>query len=264
MILTDISDSVIDTINNPKALIVVNSIGVIATAGFAALGMHYADKKIREENLVGIDAYKTMAFYQIGTGVSAAITIAAGISAGNKYEAGIGELAALYYIERQRTKELEQKNKDLIESAKEIVGKNKTDKIEAAAVEKEMDRTRIIPDEIVDTGEGLYIFYDQLTKQTFRSSYEKIQTHMASLANLLVDETEIDVDTYCDYMHLKRIPFGDKMIWNLNYANNPFISGNWRYSVVDKEYNGSEHVACGVIIVDEPTTKKSFNTFGDF
>ena len=264
MILTDISDSVIDTINNPKALIVVNSIGVIATAGFAALGMHYADKRIREENLVGMDAYKTYALYQIGTGVSAAITIAAGLRAGSKYEASIGDLAALYFIERQRTKELEQKNKDLIESAREVVGENKTKKIESAAVEKEMDRTRITPDEIVDTGEGLYIFYDQLTKQTFRSSYEKIQTHMASLANLLIDETEIDVDTYCDYMHLKRVPFGEKMVWNINHQSNPFISGNWRYSVVDKEYNGSEHVACGVIMVDEPETKRSYNAFGDF
>lgn len=264
MILTDISDSVIDTINNPKALIVVNSIGVIATAGFAALGMHYADKKIREENLVGIDAYKTMAVYQIGTGVSAAITIAAGISAGSKYEASIGDLAALYFIERQRTKELEQKNRDLLDSSKEIVGENKTHKIEAASVEKEMARAKLVPGEIVETGEGKYMFYDELVKQYNRSSYEAKQRHFAELADLIVRETEITVDDYCDYMNLNRIPFGDKMVWNLNHMDNPFVSGNWRYSVVDKEYNESEHVPCGVIIVDEPETKKSYNSFGDF
>lgn len=256
--LDDIRDSlvtpILDCLKNPEFLNKAGNIFTAMTGVSAAVGMHYADKILLESDKKDWKTWGEAASCFIPAAGFLYLSNKSHNMSGDIYKANIGELTAGYLL---ISKSYEDYKASMRKASEEMFGKNKADKLEAAAAQNRTDM-RPLTGPVQQSGIGKSLFWDETTRQYLLSSYEEVKTNLASLADLMNDEGEISVDQYCDIMGLKRIPYGDGQVWNkITMGLNPFLLKNVNWSsTFAEDYEGHEKIPCGNIYISKPMPKE--------
>ena len=121
---------------------------------------------------------------------------------------------------------------DFKESAKEVVGENKTRKIEDEARKKKFDQYQDKQgDYIFETGHGNTLCCDSITGRIFRSDIEFIRGRIDVLNERLPYEEFISLNTYYDSLGLDGTKYGDEQGWHYNPESYARDGGKINYEI---------------------------------
>lgn len=111
----------------------------------------------------------------------------------------------------------ETKLKDFKEKTEELVGKNKKEKIEDAIAKDKVINTPPDDHNVITTGLGETLCYDQWSGRYFRSDIESIKKAQNDLNAVLISDMWVSLNDLYYKIGLPGIKIGNELGWNLNY-----------------------------------------------
>ena len=241
----------------PQVLTGICVAGIFGTGVTATVGTVKACKKIEiikkergVDKLTAKDVVKNCWIYYIPTGVTIAVSSAAGIISCKKSTAANAMLATLL----QTT---EANKNDIIEAAEEVVGKKKTREIESKASEKAIEKNPPKEDSIICTKYGDYLFRDSISGMFFRSSHAAVDKGILEF-NKAMNEGP-DEGEYCfgDIFREWGVDFND-----LNQPNIWVVQDTWcthpvEYRIADGHHPITGEPCATIIWVTPPFDRDS-------
>ena len=136
-------------------------------------------------------------------------TIACIISANSINQRRNAALATVYNLTRVAFKEYEEK-------VVEQIGKNKATKIKDEVAAEHLKSNPASQTEVIFTGKGEVLCYDELSGRYFKSDIEQIRRKINDVNKTLIDEMWINLNDFYYELGLSGTKFGDLMGWELD------------------------------------------------
>lgn len=203
------------TANSPVLLVGATITGVVATgvlaakAGYKARGI--VDEAQAERGPEGAPlttqekAKLTWLCYAVPA-VTGASTITACMGVHFVHTKRFAELAGLYAITSGKLD-------DYKDMAEEALGTKKKQEFQDRMAQKSADAAGFDNREVLMTG-GSELCYDDLTGRYFMSTMGEIQSVVNEVNSILIDEGEVDLNTFYDRLGLPNIPWGLDFGWS--------------------------------------------------
>lgn len=155
----------------------------------------------------------------IGAGSIACII--GGVVSGQKK---LAAMSALYSMSEQALKEYK-------EAAIETVGEKKANTIDDTVTDNKMKRTEI-PDELVlNTGEGITLFFDEWTGRYFRSNIDYVKRYVNDCNSAIVHGDAMTLNEWYGGLGLPMITAGDEIGWDCD----ALIEMGYKSKLTDKD-----------------------------
>lgn len=162
------------------------------------------------DRLEPMDTIKTAGPYVVPTLVFGAVGVGCVLGA-NKMNLDRGAaMAAAYAIS-------ETSLRNYREHTREIVGEKKEKEIREEIAKdsyKEAEKNNKVL--VLSNGSGDFWIYDELTRQRFKSTVQKVHDAIIRLNYKQIHEGPISVNEYCSEMEEENIEFGDAIGWDIN------------------------------------------------
>lgn len=103
------------------------------------------------------------------------------------------------------------------DAVKAVVGDKKEEEIRAVAAKNRVDnKPPINTDQIVSTGKGNALCYDELSKKYFWSDPAKVREAILTLNERIMDERTISLNDYWSEIGLPETPIGELVCWSID------------------------------------------------
>lgn len=136
-------------------------------------------------------------------------TIACIISANSINQRRNAALATVYNLTRVAFKEYEEK-------VVEQIGKNKAAKIKDEVAAEHLKSNPASQTEVIFTGNGEVLCYDELTGRYFKSDIERIRRKINEMNKILLNDMWVNLNDFYYELGLPGTRFGDLMGWSLD------------------------------------------------
>lgn len=168
------------------------------------------NKPVEDITLTKKETIKAVGKYYIPTIVSAGLATTCIIGANRENRKRNAILAGAYTMSEAARKELRQQ---IVES----LGEKKAQMIDDEIAKKKLEAAPVAnPTNIVDTGDGTTLCYDEYTDRYFHSSPEKIHQAINKLNERLLTEHWIPLNDYYYTIGIPIVKDGDDRGWNLD------------------------------------------------
>lgn len=164
----------------------------------------------KADDIPKMDYVKACAKHVIPTGLSLAVQTSSGIAYASTMSKENAALAAI-----ASASELAKNN--VIEAVKENLGKEKAGDVEEAAAEKTLERRPVSNREVVTTGYGMDLCYDEYTDRYFYCSADHLRKVMNDMNARILREMYVTFNEVYSEIGLKRVAFGDSVCWNVDH-----------------------------------------------
>lgn len=216
------------TANSPVLLVGTAIAGVVATGILAAKGGYKARGIIDEattekgEPLSTQEAIKlTWLCYAIPA-ITGASTIISTVGVHTIHTKRHAALAGLYAVTSNKLD-------DFTEKAEELLGPKKTQALNDGVAQSGLERSDGDNNEVIITGQGTELCFDDLSGRFFYGSMAVIQNGINEVNRMLIEDGDATLNDYYDFIGLPLIPLGEDMGWS-----GPKIEGRFG-SVVSKD-----------------------------
>lgn len=201
------------TANSPVLLFGTSIAGIITTgivsarAGYKARGIVDAKQAEQPETPLTTKekAQLTWLCYAV-PGVTMASSIAAVTGLHVVHSKKNATLAGLYALSMNKLD-------DVQEEAEKLLGTKKTQQLNDALAQKQIDKHGNY-DEPYVTGDGTDLWYDVWTDRFFHSSMNAIAAGVNEANSFLLKEGDLDLNTFYDKIGLNSIPSGTELGWS--------------------------------------------------
>lgn len=102
------------------------------------------------------------------------------------------------------------------EKVEETIGAKKAKVIEDKVAQDEVKRIPMVPEKVVETGNGEFLFLEPKTGRYFRSSKEFIDKITVKLNSALMNEMWVPLNDFFDELGLDTCELGRDLGWNVN------------------------------------------------
>jgi hypothetical protein len=140
-------------------------------------------------------------------GVTGASTIAAAVGIHTIHTKRANTMAALYAVTSTKLD-------DYTERAEELLGPKKTQQVRDEVAQKAVDRNPPENNEVVITGHGTELCYDEISGRYFMSSVAKLEDANNEVNRRLIDDGDCSLNDYYDFVGLPPIPWGLQYGWS--------------------------------------------------
>lgn len=237
--------------NSPTILTIMGCSGVVGTAIMAsrATAVSTADYISKNEPMTTKELIKEYWQNYIPPAIMGGASIACIIGANTISTKRQLALASAYTLAETSLKEYQ-------EEVKELIGEKKHEKIEDNIAKKHLE-TKSVPseDQVIVTGTGDTLCYDDYTGRYFESSVEKIKRAENELNKRLMSEMFISLNELYYAIGLPSVPVGNEMGWNIDEEG--LIDITYSAQIVD--YKDKETPCIVIRYIVGPR----FNVYGD-
>lgn len=206
------------TANSPVLLLGTTIAGVVTTGVLAAKAGYKARGMVDEAEgrypgategqiLTTQDKIKLTWLCYAVPGVTGASTIAAAVGIHTIHTKRANTMAALYAVTSTKLD-------DYTEKAEELLGPKKTQQVRDEVAQKAVDRNPPENNEVVITGHGTELCYDEISGRYFMSSVVKLEDANNEVNRRLIDDGECSLNDYYDFVGLPPIPWGLQYGWS--------------------------------------------------
>lgn len=199
------------TANSPVLLVGAAVAGVVATGvlaargGYKARGIVDAAQAEVEEPLTVQTKVKLTWLCYVPAALTGVTTIASCLGVHMIHTKRHAALVGLYAA-------VSGKADDYREKAEELLGTKKTQQLRDVLGQEAVDSVDMDDAVIVEGGTELML--DMWTQRPIKSNMNKIDAAVNECNSMLIDEGELDLNTWYDRIGLPGIPSGDDMGWN--------------------------------------------------
>lgn len=209
----------------PEIMVAVGVANIFISIGLAIDGTRRATKAINEKReiiskaehkpvaevtLTKKEVVKTTAKYYVPTAISAVLATSCVIGANRENRKRNAILASAYTLSETARKELRQQ-------IVETFGEKKAQLVDDELAKKKLEQVPVAnPTNIIDTGDGTTLCYDEYTDRYFYSSPERIKQNINKLNERLLTEHWIPLNDYYYINGIGIIKDGDEKGWNLD------------------------------------------------
>ena len=102
------------------------------------------------------------------------------------------------------------------EKAEELLGPKKTQALNDHMAQKAVDKNDFVNNEVIITGDGNELFYDELSGRYFGSNLASIEKAAGELNFNLSKHGDVNIGQFWEDIGLPRIELGDEYGWNCN------------------------------------------------
>lgn len=201
------------TANSPVLLVGTAIAGVIATGVLAAKGGYNArgvvDKATEEKGeplSVQEQVQLTWLCYAAPV-LTGATTIVSTIGVHTIHTKRHAALAGLYAIAANKAD-------DYTEKAEELLGTKKTQQLNNEHAQKQIDKNPIDNHEVIITDQGTELCYDDWSGRYFMGSMQVMESAVNEVNRHLLDEGDVNLNDFYDYVGLPPIPMGTDFGWS--------------------------------------------------
>ena len=204
--------------NSPEILTGIGIAGMITTTVLAVKATPKAVKIIEEfeesvlldhEKIKPIDAVKLTWKYYIPSAVTGAISIACLIGASSVNAKRYTALTTAYKLSETALTEYRDK-------VVETIGEKKEQTVRDAIAKDKIDNNPVIKQEIIITGKGDTLCYDQLSDRYFKSDIDKLKRAEVEINNRMFEEMYISLNDFYTEIGLKETDLGEELGWDIN------------------------------------------------
>lgn len=103
---------------------------------------------------------------------------------------------------------------DYREKAEELLGNNKTQTLNNEHGQRSVDRNPIEDNEVIITGNGTELFYDDWSGRYFQSSMGLVESAINEVNRQLIDEGDAALNDFYERVGLSPIPMGNRFGWS--------------------------------------------------
>lgn len=214
------------TANSPVLLVGTAITGIVATGVLAARG-GYKARGIIDEAQAKLDTepesrqLTVQEQFQLTwlcyaapalTGASTVLSVVGVHTIHNKRHAA---LAGLYAVTTNRIDEYTEK-------AEELLGPKKTQELTNAVAQKRIDETELVNHEVIITGEGKELCYDEWSGRYFMGSLPIIEQAINEVNRSLLNDDGASINDFYDWVGLTPIESGNDMGWSGKKINGKF------------------------------------------
>ena len=201
------------TANSPVLLVGTAIAGIAATgvlaakAGYKARGIvDEHEQEIGRETTIQEKAQLTWLCYSVPalTGASA---IAATVGVHTIHTKRHAALAGLYAVTSNKLD-------DYRDKAEELLGPKKTQELNNGVAQKAVDRNPPKDHEVIILDNGDELCYDEWSGRYFKGSVNKVEAAVNEINRLLMDNGEVSLNDYYDYVGLGTISMGTRFGWS--------------------------------------------------
>jgi hypothetical protein len=200
------------TANSPVLLLGTSIAGIVATGILAAKGGYKARGIIDDATAdkgepltVQEKVQLTWLCYAV-PGVTAASTIASSVGMHTIHTKRANAMAALYAVTAGKLDDYQDK-------AEELLGTKKTQQLNNELAQKTIDGNPLENNEIILTGNGTELMYDDWSGRYFDGSVAVVEAAVNEINRQLIDDGEASLNDYYDHVGLPPIPMGVRFGW---------------------------------------------------
>lgn len=201
------------TANSPVLLVGTAIAGVVATGVLAAKGgykargiIDAAEDEKGEELSTQEKVQLTWLCYAVPA-ITGASTIAAAVGVHTIHTKRHAALAGLYAVTSNKLD-------DYREKAEELMGPKKTQELNDGVAQKAVDRNPVEDNEVIITGHGTELCYDEWSGRYFLSSVSKMEDAANSVNRMLIDEGDVSLNDFYEFLGIPPIPMGASFGWS--------------------------------------------------
>lgn len=201
--------------NNPSLLIIAGLVGMGISVIFAvestpkAMRIIEEEKKKKEEPLTKKEIVKATWKCYVPTAISFGLSMASILMANSMNKRRQEAFAAAYSIAETSLRSYQEK-------VKEVIGEKKEREIRDELAISKMRETPLISKEVIFTGKGETLCFDELSGRYFRSDRVELDKIFAQLNVRLRNEMYISVNEYWYAIGLSYQDIGDDLGWNID------------------------------------------------
>lgn len=209
--------------NSPVMLLVLGCVGVAATAVTAVFDKEKYDtiieevkteKEEKQEEIKKTDVIKVVAKSYWRTAVVGIFSICC-IIASNRITAGqLATMGAAYAAS-------ENKRKEFMQKATEVVGEKKVNDIKDKITEEKMMKAVENPTTIVNMGVGEQLFYEAWSGRVFTSDMESVRKGINDANAEFLNTDSVTFNEYCTFISNGKLEDvkGGEMGWSTEFCN---------------------------------------------
>lgn len=201
------------TANSPVLLVGTAVAGVVTTGVLAARGGYKARGIVDAAELEKGEPISTQEKVQLtwlcyaAPAVTGASTIAAVVGVHTIHTKRHAALAGLYAVTSGKLD-------DYREKAEELLGSKKTQQLNDSLAQDAVDRNPIENHEVIITGGGSELCYDEWSGRYFYGSIPTIERAVAAVNMQLAESGDATLNDYYDHVGLTPLPMGLNMGWS--------------------------------------------------
>ena len=200
------------TANSPVLLLGTAIAGVVTTgvlsarAGYQARGIVDDATADKGEPLDTVEKVKLTWLCYAVPAVTGASTLASVVGLHTIHTKRANAMAALYAVTSTRLDDVQEK-------AEELLGAKKTQQLKDDLAQKVLDRDPIEDHEVLITGNGTELCYDEFSGRYFMGSIAIVENAVNEINRALIDDGGADLNDFYDHLGLKPIQIGTRMGW---------------------------------------------------
>lgn len=242
------------TKNAPAILSAIASIGVVATAIFAAKAVPKAQETMKEwteekhDELTKFEKVQASVKHYVPAAVSGAVTIGCIVASHKISEKQIAALAGAAAITTRAYNDYKRKNIELYgeDNHKQILKDLAVEKAKDAHITAEAGWMTTSLD--VRTDEKKHLFYDAYTETYFESTMSNVLQAEYHLNRNMAQGADANVDMWCDFLGIERRSGGDLVGW---VPNDDFVWIDFDHNVIQLE-DGLECIEIDMVWAPQP------------
>ena len=220
------------TANSPALLVGTAIAGVISTAVLAARGGYKArgilDEAAKERAatvppqppLDTMEKVKLTWLCYATPGVTAASSILSIVGLHTIHTKRHATMAAMYTVASGKLD-------TMTEEAEKLLGPKKAQDLTNAMAQKSADENPIDDNEVIITGEGKDLWYDEWSGRWFTSTLSKVQQAINEVNRAIIDDGEACLNDFYEFLGLRSIPMGSTHGWSKGEGATPKVNGRY-------------------------------------
>lgn len=201
------------TANSPVLLLGTTIAGIVTTgvlaakAGWNARGIVDEHKDSQDPLSPQEIAQLTWHCYTLPA-LSAAGSIAAAVGTHTIHTKRANAMAALYAVTSSKLD-------DMTDRAEKLLGPKKAQQLRDEVSQAQVDREPLKSDsEVIIIEDGAELCFDEFSGRYFTGSMQRIESAMNDFNRALIDEGDLSLNEFYDFLGLSRVPMGDDFGWS--------------------------------------------------